>query len=107
MAAARRHRLRANVRSGLRRRHDVLGQLDQRAFLPGAPYDCPGLVEAIGFHLPANIVLQGFLPFAVVVGIVYHVLLNRSRFGFDLRATPGRCPECGAISATDLRTGAA
>lgn len=45
------------------------------------------LVEAVGFNLPANVVLQGFLPIAIVVGIGYHVLLNRSRFGFDLRVS--------------------
>ena len=45
------------------------------------------LVEAFGFHFPANVVLQGFLPVAIVVGITYHVLLNRSRFGFDLRVS--------------------
>ena len=31
--------------------------------------------------------LQGFLPFAIVVGIGYYLVLNRSRFGFDLRVS--------------------
>jgi simple sugar transport system permease protein len=65
------------------------GQIAETGLLPEAariPH-LNRIVEAVGFHLPANVVLQGFLPFAVVVGIVYHVLLNRSRFGFDLRVS--------------------
>ncbi|HWL42332.1 MAG TPA: ABC transporter permease [Ilumatobacter sp.] len=31
--------------------------------------------------------LTGVLVIAVVVGIIYHVVLNRSRFGFDIRAS--------------------
>ncbi len=31
--------------------------------------------------------LYGFLAVAVVVGILYHVLLNKTRIGYDLRAT--------------------
>jgi simple sugar transport system permease protein len=45
------------------------------------------LFEAIGFHFGANVVLQGFLPIAILVGVGYYVLLNRSRFGFDLRVS--------------------
>lgn len=59
------------------------GELPDAALIP----HLNGLVEALGFNLPANVVLQGFLPIAVLVGIAYHVLLNRSRFGFDLRVS--------------------
>lgn len=31
--------------------------------------------------------LTGFLLVAVVIGIIYHVVINRTRFGFDLRAS--------------------
>jgi simple sugar transport system permease protein len=55
------------------------------------------LFEAIGFHLPANTVLQGFLPVAVAVGVVYHLLLNRSRFGYDLRVS-GESPSAAKAS---------
>jgi simple sugar transport system permease protein len=41
----------------------------------------------IGYHLPSGTVLQGFLIVAVITGIGYYVLLSRTRFGFDLRAT--------------------
>jgi simple sugar transport system permease protein len=43
------------------------------------------LVELTGFHLGEGVNLLGFLPFAVAVGIGYHLLLNRSRFGYELR----------------------
>jgi len=45
------------------------------------------IVEAVGFNLGPGVVLQGFLPFAIALGIGYHVLLNRSRFGYELRAS--------------------
>ena len=55
------------------------------------------LFEAIGFHFPANVVVQGFLPIAVIVGIAYYVVLNRSRFGFDLRVS-GQNPAAAKAS---------
>jgi general nucleoside transport system permease protein len=45
------------------------------------------LVEAIGLDVPDAVQLQGYLIIAILVGIGYYVLLFRSRFGFDLRAT--------------------
>lgn len=45
------------------------------------------LFEAIGFNLGPGVVLHGFLPVAILLGIGYHVLLNRSRFGFNLRVS--------------------
>jgi general nucleoside transport system permease protein len=39
-----------------------------------------------------NAQLLGFLPFAIALGIGYHLLLNRSRFGFELRLS-GANPE--------------
>jgi ABC-type uncharacterized transport system permease subunit len=43
------------------------------------------LVEFFGFDFAPGVDLYGFLPFAILLGIGYHVLLNRSRFGYDLR----------------------
>ena len=43
------------------------------------------LVELTGFHFAEGVVVQGFLPFAILLGIAYHLMLNRSRFGFELR----------------------
>jgi general nucleoside transport system permease protein len=45
------------------------------------------LLEVFGYHLPTNTVLQGFLPFAIVIGILYYVIVWRTRFGFELRTT--------------------
>ena len=43
--------------------------------------------ELFGFHLPANTQLNGFLVGAVILGVGFYVLVWRTRFGFDLRAT--------------------
>jgi ABC-type uncharacterized transport system permease subunit len=45
------------------------------------------LVEKLGFHLGNNVVLQGYLVLAILVGVGYYVLLFRSRYGFELRAS--------------------
>ncbi len=45
------------------------------------------LLEGFGYHLPTNTLLQGFLPFAIVLGILYYVVVWRTRFGFELRTT--------------------
>ena len=69
------------------------GPLPKAARIP----NLNSLFEAIGFHFPANVILQGFLPIAIVIGIAYHVVLNRSRFGFDLRVS-GQNPAAAKAS---------
>ena len=44
------------------------------------------LIEWTGVDL-GNASLYGFLVFAIALGIGYHLLLNRSRFGYELRLT--------------------
>ncbi len=44
------------------------------------------LIEWTGVDL-GNASLYGFLLFAIALGIGYHLLLNRSRFGYELRLT--------------------
>lgn len=44
------------------------------------------LIEWTGVDL-GNANLYGFLVFAIALGIGYHMLLNRSRFGYELRLT--------------------
>jgi simple sugar transport system permease protein len=46
--------------------------------------------------------LYGFLPIAVVVGVLIAVLLGRTRFGFDLKAT-GLSPSAASASGVDAR----
>ncbi len=43
------------------------------------------LIELTGFHFAPGVNLFGFLPFAILLGVAYYVLLNRSRFGYELR----------------------
>ncbi len=42
-------------------------------------------LEVFGLHLPAE--LNGFLVGAILLGVGFYVLVWRTRFGFDLRAT--------------------
>ena len=42
------------------------------------------LLEWTGIDF-GRVELLGFLPFAIAIGVAYHMLLNRSRFGYDLR----------------------
>ncbi len=44
-----------------------------------------GIFELFGFNFGDNVDLFGFLPFAILLGVTYHVLLNRSLFGYELR----------------------
>ena len=43
------------------------------------------IFEFFGFHFGERVDLLGFLPFAILLGIGYHVLLNRSLFGYELK----------------------
>ena len=60
------------------------------------------LLEVFGYHLPPNTVLQGFLPFAIVIGILYYVIVWRTRFGFDLRTT-GINPAASVASGVNAK----
>jgi len=44
------------------------------------------LLEFVGID-PGRFPLEGFLPFAIMIGIGYYVLLFRSRFGYELRVS--------------------
>ena len=43
------------------------------------------VIELFGFNFAPGVELFGFLPFAIALGIAFYILLNRSRFGYDLR----------------------
>jgi ABC-type uncharacterized transport system permease subunit len=60
-----------------------------------------GVFDVLGLANPPR-QLYGFLVFAVVVGVVVWVLLQRTRFGFDLRAT-GLSPSAASASGVDAR----
>ncbi|WP_084338531.1 ABC transporter permease [Actinomadura oligospora] len=42
-----------------------------------------GFLSSIGIDLPGR--MYGLLPVAIVIGIVFWVVINRTRFGFDLK----------------------
>ena len=62
------------------------------------------LFELFGFNFADGVALHGFLPFAIILGIGYYLLLNRSRFGFDLRLSAGSTrPPPGPPASTRRR----
>ena len=61
-----------------------------------------GLLRALGIHPPAGSEFYGFLPLAIVIGIAYYMLIWRTRFGFDLRAS-GYNPNAARVSGVDPR----
>ncbi len=49
--------------------------------------DLNGLVEIFTREITKGRRLTGVFLVAVVVGVIYHIVLNRSRFGYDIRAS--------------------
>jgi simple sugar transport system permease protein len=58
-----------------------------------------GVFDVLGLANPAR-QLYGFLPIAIVVGVLIAVLLGRTRFGYDLKAT-GLSPSAASASGVD------
>ncbi|GAA3135927.1 ABC transporter permease [Planomonospora alba] len=58
----------------------------------------PGMALVPGTEYP----VFGLIILAIVVGVLYHVLLNRTRFGFDLRAT-GRSETAAVASGVNVK----
>ncbi|MBP2704752.1 ABC transporter permease [Microbispora sp. RL4-1S] len=58
----------------------------------------PGIPLVAGAPQPVN----GFIVLAVILGAAYYVLLNRTRFGFDLRAT-GQSETAAVASGVNVR----
>ena len=71
--------------------------LPESAWFPGLN----GIFTGLGLAEPRT-GLYGFLLVAIVAGVVIHVLLKRTRFGFDLRAT-GLSPTAASASGVDAR----
>jgi ABC-type uncharacterized transport system permease subunit len=72
--------------------------LPESAWFP----DLNGIFDVVGLAQPRG-ALYGFLLVAIVAGIVIAVLLKRTRFGFDLRAT-GLSPSAATASGIDARS---
>jgi ABC-type uncharacterized transport system permease subunit len=58
------------------------------------------LLRALGLELRRGSNLQGFVLVCALVGVLFWLLLNRTRFGFDLRAS-GVNPEAARASGVD------
>jgi ABC-type uncharacterized transport system permease subunit len=71
--------------------------IPQSGWFPGLN----GILTGLGLAAPRT-ELYGFLLVAVVVGVLIAVLLKRTRFGFDLRAT-GLSPSAATASGVDAR----
>lgn len=57
--------------------------IPESGLLPGLNW----IFTALGFTEPRGTELQGFLIGAIIIGILYHQLVWKTRFGFDLRAS--------------------
>ena len=60
------------------------------------------VLRSLGVEPPQGTRLGGFLLVAIVVGFLYWLLVSRSRFGFDLRAT-GLSPSASVASGIDAK----
>ena len=70
--------------------------LDPSAWLPSLNR----ALSWVGYHLAPGVTLQGFLPVAIVTGIVFYLMVYRTRFGFDLRST-GANPRAALASGVN------
>jgi simple sugar transport system permease protein len=58
-------------------------RLPESALMP----NLNGWLDAIGIDVPQGTRLTGFLLVAILVGVAFYVVLERTRFGYDLRAS--------------------
>lgn len=61
------------------------------------------MLESLQVEVPSGSSLQGFLLVAVLVGIGYYVLVWRTRFGYDLRASGANAPAAQASGVDPKR----
>ncbi len=61
------------------------------------------LLEKLGIDLPTGSNIYGFVIIAVVLGIAFKIVIDRTRFGFDLRAT-GVNPGAAEASGVNLKS---
>ena len=73
-------------------------QLPESARMP----NLDPVLRAVGIEPPQGTRLGGFLLVAIAVGVLYALVVNRSRFGFELRAT-GLNPAAAVASGVDAK----
>ncbi|MGV9775946.1 ABC transporter permease [Streptosporangium sp. NPDC003464] len=66
------------------------------------PIDPSGQVSGMAIIPGTEAKVFGLIILAIAMGILYHVLLNRTRFGFDLRAT-GRSESAAVASGVNVK----
>ncbi len=54
----------------------------------------------IGYHFPSQTMLEGFLVIAIITGVVFFLLVYKTRFGFDLRMS-GANPRAALASGVN------
>jgi simple sugar transport system permease protein len=72
-------------------------EIAESGWLPGLN----GVFGALGLAEPPR-QLYGFLPIVILVGVFMAILLNRTRFGFDLKAS-GLSPSAATVAGVDAR----
>jgi simple sugar transport system permease protein len=45
------------------------------------------VISWVGYHFPSGTAIEGFIVIAVITGVAFYLLVYRTRFGFDLRAS--------------------
>jgi ABC-type uncharacterized transport system permease subunit len=76
----------------------ALGEIPQSGWFPSLS----PLLESVGIVTRSK--LWGFVLVAVVVGIAYHYFVNRTRWGYDLRASGANAPAAEASGVDPKRT---
>jgi ABC-type uncharacterized transport system permease subunit len=71
------------------RNPETTGNNTETAEIPpsGRMPSADGVLNAIGFQVPKGETVTGLLFVAIALGVVLHVLISKTRFGFDLRAS--------------------
>jgi simple sugar transport system permease protein len=82
----------SHVVNSMRRTKD----LPKSAWIP----DLNRVLNAVGFHLPKGTALYGSVVLAIAVGVAFSMLVNRTRFGFDLRSS-GINPEAARAAGVN------
>jgi simple sugar transport system permease protein len=71
-------------------------QLDRSALMP----DLNGVIEKFGFHFAPDVRVYGFIVVAALAGLIFYIVVWRTRFGFDLRMS-GINPLAARTSGVD------
>src|SRR5947207_8457608 len=71
-------------------------QLDRSALMP----DLNAVIEKFGFYFAPDVRVYGFIVVAALAGLIFYIVVWRTRFGFDLRMS-GISPLAARTSGVD------